>query len=136
MRLQSPAVKKLWKTPPNGRREAPFGAIDVASTARRRSCFSCGPVPGAVCVALPWIILYFGGLDLYLYVLVGFALIMMFLNRRERLVKSRTGEQPAVEGIEENRSVRKCPCCRIVIEILLIRQRAADAAGGPGGRST
>jgi len=98
--------------------------------------FSCGPLPGAVCVALPWIILYFGGLDLYLYVLVGFALIMMFLNRRERLVKSRTGEQPAVEGIEENRSVRKCPCCRIVIEILLIRQRAADAAGGPGGRST
>jgi len=92
--------------------------------------FSCGPGPGAVCVALPWIILYFGGLDLFLYVLVGFALIMKFLNRRELLAKSRTGEQPAVEGIDENRSVRKCPCCRIVIEILLIRQGAADAAGG------
>jgi hypothetical protein len=54
---------------------------------------------------LPWIIFYFGGRDLYLYVLVGFALIMMFLNPRELLVKRRTGEQPAVEGIEENRSV-------------------------------
>jgi hypothetical protein len=78
---------------------------------------------------VPWIILYFGGLDLTLYVLVGFALIMLFLNRRELLVKCRTGEQPAVEGIEENRSVRKCPCCRIVIEILRIRQGSADAAG-------
>ena len=86
-------------------------------------------MPGAVCVALPWIILYFGGLDLHLYVLVGFALIMMFLNRRELLVKSRTGEQPAVEGIEENRSVRKCPCC-IVIEILSSAKGDADAAGG------
>jgi hypothetical protein len=92
--------------------------------------FSCGPLPGAACVALPSIILYFGGLDLFLYVLVGFALIMMFLNPCELLVKSRTGEQPAVEGIEENCSVRKCPCCRIVIEIFLIRQGAADAAGG------
>jgi hypothetical protein len=67
--------------------------------------FSCGPLLGAVCAALPWIIFYFGGRDLYLHVLVGFALIMMFLNPRELLVKRRTGEQPAVEGIEENRSV-------------------------------
>ena len=43
---------------------------------------------------LPWIIFYFGGRDLYLYVLVGFALIMMFLNPRELLVKRRTGEKP------------------------------------------
>jgi hypothetical protein len=47
--------------------------------------FSCGPVLGAVSVALPWIILSISaGPDLYLYFhfLVGFALIMMFLNPR------------------------------------------------------
>jgi hypothetical protein len=49
--------------------------------------FSCAPLLGAGCVALPWIIIYFGGPDLYLYILVGFALIMMFLNRRELLVR-------------------------------------------------
>jgi cobalamin biosynthesis protein CobD/CbiB len=36
-----------------------------------------------VIVALPWIILFLAGWHLYLYVLVGFALIMLCLNRRE-----------------------------------------------------
>jgi hypothetical protein len=44
---------------------------------------------GAVCVVLPWIILYFGGLGTYLYVLVGFALIMTFLNRGDLWVRAR-----------------------------------------------
>ncbi len=44
---------------------------------------------GPVCVALPWIILYFGGLRIYLYVMVGFALIMAFLHRRELLIRLR-----------------------------------------------
>jgi len=38
---------------------------------------------GPVLIAAPWIILYFGGWRLYLYVLVGFALIMALMNRRE-----------------------------------------------------
>jgi hypothetical protein len=87
VRLQSPAVKKLWKTPPNGRREAHSEPYMLLVRHVVAPNFSCGPLPGAVCVALPWIILYFGGLDLYLYVLVGFALIMMFLiaaNYRSR----------------------------------------------------
>jgi hypothetical protein len=38
---------------------------------------------GPVLVAVPWIILYFGGWRLSLYVLVGFALIVALINSRE-----------------------------------------------------
>jgi hypothetical protein len=38
---------------------------------------------GPVLVAVPWIILYFGRWRLYLYVLVGFAVIMTLINGRE-----------------------------------------------------
>lgn len=43
---------------------------------------------GPVLVAVPWIILYFGGgyfggWRLYLYFLVGFALVMALINSRE-----------------------------------------------------
>jgi hypothetical protein len=38
---------------------------------------------GPVLVAVPWIILYYGGWRLYLYVLVGFALSVALINSRE-----------------------------------------------------
>jgi hypothetical protein len=38
---------------------------------------------GPSLVAVPWIILYFGRWRLYVYVLVGFALIMALINSRE-----------------------------------------------------
>jgi hypothetical protein len=73
--------------------------------------FFCGPVLGAVSVALPLgssLVFRRAGPVSLLHFLVGFALIMMFLNPREPLVKCRTGQPP-------NSGKSRCPKMTVLV---------------------
>jgi hypothetical protein len=77
-------VKAEWREPDE--------AMALRDPSSRRSKHIFVVLLGPVLVALPWIIPFLGDWRLYLYALIGFALIMVCLSRRKLLGRVRTLE--------------------------------------------